>query len=419
MALVAAKAEVDEVAGPLYRKAFEEGIEIPAERVVRPLTAQIDDTLTVATGKRTKANKEARAFFFRDATEEEIQVAQQQARSLNPDFEEAEHLAMDARIARDMRNTPQPRTTIEELQNTKFALDEMLEREGSTAIERTARGDITKLQQQLVSAMREASPTYAAANDAFENGMQTIVQPLEDSIVGVLAKVQNHRAAKAAATLFQNGDITPSAMRMARGAFRKIERQNPELEGAWDGLVRRWLEGNFNKAARVIQSGDEANIAGKFFQSMAGRPEQRAALQEALGGDALALLNDTLTALQSVARTPVNLGSRTETAQQITTGLRGQAGKIRGAITSPLSTIERSADAAFMETQARRIAEALTDRAKIDQLRKLRKLTPSQERNIKIAGVVLGSSVGRGAESVLSPPRRQVPPILEQAQPQQ
>lgn len=384
-AIQGARTEVADRVGPLYRRAFEQGGEVDA----LPVVNLINEKLKLAKGSQAAALRKARSFLNAPGTTR---------KSAREAFEEGGTAAV--REASQAGSQPVLDTSVRGLHAAKLALDEMLERRGTTALGRTTRRDIREIKDALLHQLSEASPAYDQARQMFAEQTRQLVDPLENSVVGVLSKIDDTRAATSAAKLFNNGNVTPQGIRAAKQAILKAEQADPELAGSWNGLVRQWLESRFNQASREIQTGEAINVAGKFRQRIFGRDQQKEAMRIAIGDDAQELFDITMEALGMAARVRTG-GSATAFNQLVTEEMRSGGGSLTRAaarLTQPRQTLLESLDQGFLEDQAVRIAEALTDPAKVRQLRALKGIRPSAER----AAIALGILSGVGAEAALS-----------------
>lgn len=246
------------------------------------------------------------------------------------------------------------------------------------------------LEQQL----SRVSPKYAEARQAWAKATQEYVSPLEDGMVGVIAKTNNPNVAKGVAQIM-SGDILTNPATAAKVRGELLSSGN---EQSWNDLVRLSLTKAFEKAAKETQGGDVVNMAGKFRQSVAGTPQQKLALNVAVGKAVHPQLDDILDALQMIARENRGRGgSDTAWNQAITQQQKG--GALSSAVktaTAPLQAVRDSIDSKFLERNASAIAEALTDPAKLVRLKELRKLKPSQERAIATLSVVGLGKFGLG-----------------------
>lgn len=382
-AIETARAQVAAQTAPIYKQAFAKGGTVDIQPVVDELTALVDG----AKGSQQAALRRALNYFFVKQGDEKV---------------------LD--------------TSVEGLHATKLALDEMLEQRGTaTALGRITRRQIVELKTKLLDAISAASPTYDMARRVYAAESQRLVDPLQNSVVGVLSRVDDAQAATAAARLFNDGNVTPQMMRRARDAIRYVER-NDGLEGAWNGLVRQWLGSQFNKAARELQTGSALNVAGKFRQAVIGTQAQKDALAVALEpltnakpGEIVTLVDDVMTALQMAARTPT-ASSATEFNRLITRELEPGGSILRG-VMQPRKTVIEGIQQRVLELNATRIAEALTDPTKVSQLRSLQGITSREQRALAAMGIVGLVGGGEAANSILFPPGTQIPQTYMEAQP--
>ena len=386
-----AKAEVDRVVGPLYNDAFsaarEQGLRIDISGQIN----QIDTMLKYAKGKEARWLKEAKGYL------------QKNQKELQPKRDKTGKVMSGKDGKPILEEVKVPESTLIGLHRAKRALDEMLARKpGDGALSRDAYFDVTLLKKELVDRLRNESPEYAQAMDVFSQAKKAIVDPLEQSVVGVLAKIPEHNAAQAASKLFTGGRITAKEMRKARNAIKAVESANPNMEGAWGDMVSDWIGYTLNQAMKEGQStgGQPVNTAGKWLQKAFGTQEQREALRVAVGGDAYGMLVDVTNALRMASRTPT-----TSSATEFNRILSQQMGE--GAVTV-LQRILRPRGAALdamqgqqLDAMAKAVAEALVDPAKASQLRKLRAVTNTQERNIGILGLILSSSALSGGQELV------------------
>jgi hypothetical protein len=383
-AIETAKAQVAAKAGPLYRQAFSEGAEVDTAAVVQ----SVEDMLAGAKGPQATELRRALGYFYTGKGEER---------------------ALD--------------TSLEGLHATKLALDEMLERRGSSALSRVTYRNIVQIKNQLVETMGAASPTYKKAMETFAEESARLVDPLKNSVVGVLAQVDDLGAASAAAKIFNSGNVTPQMVASARTAIESAEKANPQLAGAWNGIVRQWISQNFVKAARETTKGSQENVAGRFRSSLIGTESQKKALIAALQPKAnappsqtLMLVDDVMGALQMVSRTPTAT-SMTEFNRLISRELEPGGSIIRG-IAQPRKAIIEKIQQNVLERNATAIAQALTDPAKVGQLRALQGLSDRQKR-ATIAATIIGlQSIGEAGNTLLFPPGTELPPALLDEEPQ-
>lgn len=383
-----ARAEVDRIADPLYREAFEraQGQVIDT----KPILSQLDKMMEFAKGKELAWLKEARKAFMQNKPVR------------RPKTKNGKVVTKDGQPV--MEEVALPEETLEGLHKTKLALDAMLDRKpGDDALSKTAHRDITLLKERLVNRetgiLPQASPDYAQAMDQFAKASRVLVEPLENSVVGVLAKIPDHNAVKAAATLFSGGRATPLGISRARRAFERVERQFPQHRGSWDRLTADWLRQNLNQAMKPTQAGETPNIAGKWLQKAFGTPEQQAALKAALGPDAYGNLVMVSNALKMAARTPTG-SSATEFNRLITEQMGEGAVTFLQRVLRPRGAAMDAMQSKQLDTMSQAMAQALTNPDQMKQLRKIKAMPAGQERNLAILGAVFASAIQSGAQEL-------------------
>lgn len=335
VAIETAKKKRDDIAAPLYREAFEDG-------------AQVN------------------TFPVREFLESQINVAKDK------------HKTVLKRVLRTLDDD----ISIEGMHYAKLAMDSMLENEPAHVIDNIARRDIARTKDLLLKEMETASPKYKEAMDAFADASERLVNPIEDSVVGVIAKIPHTKAAQAASQLFAKENADPNQIRYAK---RIIQREDPQ---AWRDLTRLFIAKETQKAFKVSEQGEVLNMAGKFNKAVAGTKNQEAAIRAALDPDTSTLFFDVVEAFKDIAASPI-YGSDTAMNQLMTDQMRGSA---TSKLLSPRKSIMDSVDRKFMDKHAKTIAEALTDPVKIKQLKELRKLDLSDEQNVILVSTILGKA---------------------------
>lgn len=264
---------------------------------------------------------------------------------------------------------------------------------------------LTNAKEDLVSKMDLASADYAAARSTYADATKDFVDPLKNGWVGVLAKVNGHDLTDKVSKIM-SGDIlaAPGIASDVRGALAASGQ-----DAVWNDLVKLSLFKSFNNAAKETQAGDVVNLAGKFRQSVIGTPQQKLAMDVALGrGGAHQQFGDIMDALGMIAKETRNRGgSDTAFNQAISRQQAGSApGELLKAVTAPGQAVREHIDNKFLQQNAKALADALTDPDKVARLKELRKLKPSTERAVAMLSVVgIGSyGLGSAADAVTSPP---------------
>lgn len=299
------------------------------------------------------------------------------------------------------------RPSLAELDYTKRALDERIQ--GMIESGQRQRAMALKTKRDEFVAALDALPNqeWQAARKAYGEATKARIEPLENGAVGALARVTDQKAATAAAKMFTDPNITAREIAFARNA---VEKADPE---AWNQLTRQYLATTLNRSLKVTQQGETRNLAGKLYQSMAGTPEQLAKLRAALPKESQGVLNDVLGAFKLVAATE-RAGSDTAFNQLLTKKIEGRFSTAIKWLRQPVQQIIQAGEEKQLAGMVEKLAEGLTDSAKVAQLRQISKAPPSIDRAISIASVFGITPPARMARSEIFPLSDQAIPSTQQ-----
>lgn len=185
------------------------------------------------------------------------------------------------------------------------------------------------------------SGDWRQARDTVASGRQMFLDPLEAGPVGSMARTQDVRA--------QAGRLYPAnplegASGETRQAAQILGEINPQVV---PDLTRQHLAGVFNEATQNLQAGPNQWGGAKFASTVAGNPEQRAALLagiEALpkGGDKAKQLSDLLQVLEATGKREAQGSKTAYNAEDLRTlGSAGAAGEATKAIASGPATFRK------------------------------------------------------------------------------
>jgi hypothetical protein len=280
---------------------------------------------------------------------------------------------------------PGSEPSLQVLDYTKQALDDViegLETAGKRSEARALRGQ----KNAFVKLLDESSgDAYKRARAAYQKGIKETVEPLEKGAVGVLAKIPDQRAASAAAKIFRDENVTAGEVARVR---QVLEKQDPE---AWRGLVRQHVSRELNQARRATQGGGEVNVAGKLHQRIWGDPASRARMNAALGSDASDALKGLMETAETLAQAPAR-GSNTQPNLAIQSMLEGPSGFWMRALMNPKTTVVQGAAKNAVEKNSDLLWQALTDPAKVRQLKIAVKISDPAKRATLITATILGQS---------------------------
>ncbi len=351
-------------------------------------------------------------------------VKQKRDKAVEPFYEAARKVVLGADVVEEISKDPlikrsAKRVTIDPVyqrklgglppnsvgywQQVKRNLDSGYERSISAG-NKTAAAEYADAAKSLNAKLAAASPEYAQANEHYAKVTREMVEPLENSVVGVLAKVRNPKAATAAAKIFQDPNVTPQQILSARA---QISKQDPD---AWNGLVRQWMSQKFNQAMKETQTADVVNPAGKFRQAVFGSPQDRAKAMAMLPQGAAQDFENLMIAAEKLASTPI-AGSNTMRDTEIKDQLKGTGAVVFRWLTSPRQQVVNAAEQKALEQGTTAITEALLDPAKRAQLRRVVKMAPSTKQALLITSILGGQVTSVAASSVDDV----TPPALEKA----
>jgi hypothetical protein len=282
------------------------------------------------------------------------------------------------------------RPSLEELDYTKRSLDERIEKLFESGQRQRARALKIKRDEFVQALDSLPNQQWQAARKAYGELAEKEIAPLENGVVGVLAKIKDPKAATAAAKLFRDENVTAGEVFRARKA---IEAESKE---AWQGLARQYIAKEFNAAKRVTQGGSEVNVSGKLHQRIWGDPAARARMNAALGKDASDALRGLMETAETLGQAPIR-GSNTQPNLAIQTMLEGPSGFWMKAVLNPRSTLVQGATKNAVEANSAKLWEALSDPAKVKQLKFAVRISDPARRATFITATILGQSTRAAA----------------------
>lgn len=313
--------------------------------------------------------------------------------------------------------------SLEVLDLTKQHLDDRVEQLAKNGENRTAvaladvRDDIKDFLDNIsTQTIRARNPKqtdtvislYKQARAEYGRLYQERLTPLENSPVGVLAKMHPQNAALAANVL-RRSNVTPQQIAVLKGG---LSRSNPE---AYKDLVRLYLGQEWDTAQAVAQSGDVINPAGKFLSSVFRTPAQRDRVVAMLPPQTADVMEDVMMAAERLSKTPIGSsrqpGPTTARDQLITEQLKYRALSALKWLIAPKQSLKEAAEDRALETGIESLTEALLDPAKRAQLKQITKMKPSTQQAILLASILGGQGiqVGAGGGSATELPAQMVP----------
>ena len=276
-----------------------------------------------------------------------------------------------------------------------------------TSGDKTAAREYADAAQQLNEKIGAASQEYALANQHYAKVTKDIVEPLENSVVGVLAGIKNPRLAGAAAKILGDKNISPDQIRWASAQIRK---QDPE---AWNGLVRQHIGNAWNKALKETQTAGVVNPAGKLRQALIGTPQDKARMEAMLPPGAVQAFDDLMNAAESLARTPI-AGSNTMRDTEIKEQLKGTGAVAFRWLTQPRQSIVSAAEQRALEQNTQAITEAILNPTKQKQLKAVVRMSDQAKKALVLTSILGGQVTQQAAASG----ETRTPPVLQPRQQQ-
>lgn len=383
------RAQRTQAASPHYQQAFQSG----AVPDINPVLSVIDDKLTrvapsTPTGKALLAARNA-------LTEE--------------------RMVLDPATGKEVTQRV-PIENYEMLHSVKEQFDDIIagvfDNINQTSASKRAVYDMRGVKDELTGALKAAHPGYARGAQIY----RSLSPPIEDVKKGALKTLLTRDTPKAieyAETLFHAGNnIPPQEIHKIRQLYTAAGKQDEWMAG-----VRSFLADRLDTALQINASGEPGGVPGKFVKSVWGTGNQQAILKAALGDQQLVTsfgkLMDVLTAaarsLPEGSPTAANLAAQQAMMQP------GKVGRLIGKATSPGTLLSLGDDVvegiAALRRPAQRIALAdhLLSPEGMAQLRRMTMLSPTSQKAIDIASLILTDAGIIGAGQAMNPPKPRMP----------
>lgn len=343
----------DEAVEPIYRSAFESSVPVNTQ----PVLDQVDNMLRTQppTGKAASYLRRIRDMLQRPGIDE----------------------------AGNTLETFVPEDRLPVLQNVKFELDAMFNDDAFTSLDRGIQARLTGIKNNLVNQMGIDNPDYIAANRRFEVLSQPINE-FNERITGVsLSRMSADNMKNFSRRIFENA--SPDTVRYA-----KEQITSGGGEEAWNAVTRAYLQDQWNVAKKAAkgQQGEKLDTGNTWQNILLGDAKQQKALRVALDQDKFNALRDLAEVLQAAGRVK-KLGSDTAFNQLITeeliknppyTGVVTGAARVVGSALQPQNYGKMIADWATKRDaskNAEQLADMISDPNAVEQLKQLRKMSPT------------------------------------------
>lgn len=182
-------------------------------------------------------------------------------------------------VANVLRNGEVVRTSLEELHNSRMAIDDLIDRAQKGEVPGWSGANmrhLTEVREALDAKLKDAHPAFREADETFARRTQTESVPLARSVVGDIARQRTDDVAAIGRKLFNRDAIDETAFTAARD---RITAENPE---AWDSIVRWHLQNEWNRVMKGAKPGEVRDIGGRFSRAVFGDGKQQTLMREAL-----------------------------------------------------------------------------------------------------------------------------------------
>jgi hypothetical protein len=358
----------DAATDPIYKQAFAESVPVNTA----PVLSEIDSMLKTQppTGKAASYLRKVKDLLQRP----EIDVDGNELKTFRPE------------------------DRLPNLQNAKFEIDSMFSEDAFTSLDKSVQGKLTSIKNNLLDKMSAENPAYREANKQFE----LLSQPLNEfneRITGVsLSQMSKDNLKNFANRIFENP--SPNTIRYAKDQIT-----SGGGEEAWNAVTRAYLEEQWQLAKKPAKSqqGQKLDVGNAWQNVLMGDQKQQKALQVALGKDKFDGLRDLSQVLEAAGRVK-KLGSDTAFNQLITeeliknppvTNVITGAARAGGFAMSPQNWGKKITDWAIKKdaaNNAEQLTDIITSPNAVDQLKQLKRMSPTSAKFWAGLGQVLGDA---------------------------
>ena len=358
-------------ASPLYDRAFAEA---PAVNI-DPVLGYINNQLKIAKGGIKDALLKARGYLHDTIT----------------DPRTGEQITV-------------PETRLESLHQAKLALDDLLDQGRDTGMGRTAKANLTRVKNDLLKVMDDASGDYKAARAIFADRSPDVIK-VREGVLGVIADLPELQLRHAASKLFSAGNVGVKDVSSARMLIRD---KSPE---SWQAIKRAWLEEQWMTAGKeTLTSGAPVNRGAKFRKIVFGDLKQSQLVKRMLEPRELTAWRDLAEVLEASGRVKP-IGSDTTWNQEMTKLARDEASSwlartLRYMTVDVAKTISERMTEGNLRKSAGRLAELVTSPTGIQRMREIKQLrAPDAVKRVLLGRVIWesGELAANAGLSALSP----------------
>lgn len=291
-----------------------------------------------------------------------------------------------------------PEDRLPVLHNSKLEIDAMFKDDAFGSLDKTVQAKLTGIKDNLLKEIEKGNPDYIAANQKFAQYSQPLNE-FDERITGVsLSQMSKDNLKNFANRIFQNP--SPNTIRYAKDQIT-----SGGGEEAWNAVTRAYLEEQWQLAKKPTKSqqGQKLDVGNAWQNVLMGDQKQQKALQVALGKDKFDGLRDLSQVLEAAGRVK-KLGSDTAFNQLITeeliknppvTNVVTGAARATGFAMSPQNWGKKVTDWAIKKdaaNNAEKLTEIITSPNAVDQLKQLKRMSPTSAKFWAGLGQVLGDA---------------------------
>lgn len=358
----------EEVTKPIYDQAFEASVPVNTA----PVLSNIDNMLKTQppTGTAAKYLNRVRSLLEKPGIDEAGQPLK----------------------------TMVPEDRLPVLHNAKLEIDAMFKDDAFGSLDKTVQAKLTSIKDNLLKEIEKGNPDYTAANQKFAQYSQPLNE-FDERITGVsLSQMSKDNLKNFANRIFQNP--SPNTIKYAKDQIT-----SGGGEEAWNAVTRAYLEEQWQLAKKPAKSqqGQKLDVGNAWQNVLMGDQKQQKALQVALGKDKFDGLRDLSQVLEAAGRVK-KLGSDTAFNQLITeeliknppvTNVVTGAARATGFAMSPQNWGKKVTDWAIKKdaaNNAEQLTQIITSPNAVDQLKQLKRMSPTSAKFWAGLGQVLGDA---------------------------
>jgi hypothetical protein len=358
----------EEVTKPIYDQAFEASVPVNTQ----PVLSSIDNMLKSQppTGTATKYLNRVKSLLEKPGIDEAGQPLK----------------------------TMVPEDRLPLLHNAKLEIDAMFKEDAFSSLDNTIQAKLAGIKDNLLKEIEKGNPDYIAANQKFAQYSQPLNE-FNERITGVsLSQMSKDNLKNFANRIFQNP--SPSTIRYAKDQITA-----GGGDEAWNAVTRAYLEEQWQLAKKPAKSqqGQKLDVGNAWQNVLMGDQKQQKALQVALGKDKFDGLRDLSQVLEAAGRVK-KLGSDTAFNQLITeeliknppvTNVVTGAARATGFAMSPQNWGKKITDWAVKKdaaNNAEQLTDIITSPNAVDQLKQLKRMSPTSAKFWAGLGQVLGDA---------------------------